>query len=461
MDSPTYTFAFPESGGEFKPVEVIDHRQGKALSFSITVGDRPEMLKSPIEVPPLMADLIDLAVALYVADRMANRYRYKKRTIHLRLPLPVRDEFLQPEVSRLLSKLLIWYTGDNWTFEFSQRRLPRLSEVQRLLPFTDAQPNEVVLWSGGLAALAGLCNRIRNAPEHRYILFGTGSNPEVIGVQRAVYQAVSRKLPRNSLLLSQINIRLDDTGDFTGRKNKAPRIRGFAFLLLGSAKALLEGENRLHVYENGVGAINLAFAGGIHGLDHSRAVHPKSLYLVGKFVEALTGSPFEVINPFIFNTKGWMCEALLTYGLSDIVAETISCDTKPRERFDEKVRHCGACSSCLLRRQSLAAAGIADETNYASILSESVRETGRVHYRAVKAQIARLENCLADSDPWAALCKAYPEVGEAALYLSGRTPAEVRERILNLLRCYVGEWKREGRTVGWELGDWFSAQAAA
>lgn len=463
MNETIYTFTFPELGGEFRKVDVIDHRRGMPLLFNLTVDDRPELLKSPVEVRHILADLIDLAVGIHAVDRMATSHRDERRRLEVRLPLRG-DEFRSRDVNQLLTNLLSWYTDDYWSFEFVKRKegSRRLNEVQLRLPwiFHNEKPKEVALWSGGLDALAGLCNRLRSDPNKQYFLFGTGSNSEVRGVQRTVAEEVSKKIGRGSVSCSQISIRLEETKDFDGRKNKAPRTRGFVVLLLGAAKALLEDQNRLYVYENGIGAINLAFSGGLHGIDHSRAVHPRSLYLVGEFIEALIGRPFEVINPFVFNTKAWMCEALRRYGFTDLVASTISCDSKPRARFGEKVRHCGSCTSCLLRRQALLAAGIGDETNYATILSNDViRDSKSTPLRAMRKQIATLEACLAELNSWNALSRKYPELKEAGLYLlsDGESPEEIQRRLVNLCTCYVREWKKCGGSLGWELeGDLFA-----
>ena len=77
-------------------------------------------------------------------------------------------------------------------------------------------------------------------------------------------------------------------------------------MLLGSAYSYLRGHRVLHVYENGIGAINLPYRKSAVGLDHSRSVHPETLRRVGLLMTELIDENFKVRNPFLFHTKAEM-----------------------------------------------------------------------------------------------------------------------------------------------------------
>jgi DNA phosphorothioation-dependent restriction protein DptG len=102
----------------------------------------------------------------------------------------------------------------------------------------------------------------------------------------------------------------------------------------------------------------------------------------------------------------------------------------------KKVRHCGTCSSCILRRQSLAAAGIPDETRYAIHepgydLSDS-QVTG---VKAVLSQMRLFRSCIESADARSALFDAFPDLVEASLYLDGQ-----ESDIVEMYRRHVDEW---------------------
>jgi hypothetical protein len=92
---------------------------------------------------------------------------------------------------------------------------------------------------------------------------------------------------------------------------------------------------------------------------------------------------------------------------------------------------CGACTSCLLRRQALHAAGRADLDAAASYRSSSPAHSFTL--QAMLWQIARLRACLAQPDPWMGLVSEFPEILDTAPL----APTDV----ISLYRAYVREWE--------------------
>lgn len=218
-----------------------------------------------------------------------------------------------------------------------------------------------------------------------HVLFGTGTNTIIHNTQQKIGKAISDEFSGRTTLIRILG-RLSETDTLI--KSSSLRSRGFFFTLLGSACAYLQGQSTLFVYENGIGAIDLPFRESEVGLDHSRAVHPRSLLYISELVTQLLGKSFLTQNPFLFQTKAQMCQILLQSQVAEFIFDTVSCDRRRREY----PMQCGYCSSCLLRRQALAAVEIEDKTDYtvkaANVHGRELSSSKADHLRAMLDQIA-------------------------------------------------------------------------
>ena len=275
-------------------VQFFDHSQNKKLTIGINVNDIEFKYRVKAEFPPIVADLIDIAVAIYTSDRLAPQsLTEKQRRFHVMLPVRHPELLNAESFLTKLDDLLKWTTDSEWVFDFQKRIAPERLVEHQSLPLAP-QGCEVTLWSGGLDALAGLYTRLLMYPEKRFILFGTGSNNSVYARQKRVYEEIQSIFPGRCHLF-RLPIRFDDSSEQP--KNKLSRARGVVFTLLGSACAYLMGEKVLCLYENGIGAINLPYRESAVGLDHSRSVHPLTLLMVSDLVSELLGEKFQVKNP--------------------------------------------------------------------------------------------------------------------------------------------------------------------
>ena len=385
---------------------------------------------------PAAIDLLDLAAAIYAADRL-GRHTLEGVRPHVHLTLPVRAPQALREHEPLLQEILDWLTGSDWTFSFSQRSgLPRKSEVGPLrIPFP-VENTECALWSGGLDALAGLYERASADDARRFLLIGTGANTQALGRQQDVFAGLHAVLLRR---VSLVRIPIHPRGTGRMRSNGLARARGLVHMLVGSAVAvLLSGAGGLSVYENGVGALNLPYSKAQVGLDHSRSVHPLTLNLVSEFVSEVLRRPFEISNPFLFQTKAQMLGGLADDGQCDLIFRTSSCDSPRRKRSVQ----CGECSSCVLRRQSIAAAGLEDLTGYVSDCATRSEMDSRFA-QAASRQAGVIEACIggdADSS-WERLTREYPDLDDVVDRLAGQAPAGMRAGFVALFRRHVADWR--------------------
>jgi len=438
MQQPDYTYTFDDIGDQFSRVQCLNHRTGESQTASVLVDDQQLSCKRQHLLPAQLADCVDLAVA----DRLSIRKADRSCHIHISLPIRHPEVFGDVQILKHLQDTLYWYTHDHWSFAFPARsQYGRFAERQPSL-FSPPPDHmiEIALWSGGLDSLAGVYHNLQMTPSTHYVLFGTGANTIIHNIQQRVAGLVEGLFPRRTTLV-QLPYRLDDTKEL--QKHSLQRARGFVFLLLGAVCASLEGQHTLSVYENGIGAINLPFSDAEVGLDHSLSVHPVSLLRMGELVTCVLGTPFAFRNPFLFQTKAQMCEALITSSaFRPLVSSTFTCDRPHREI----PMQCGYCSSCLLRRQALAALDVEDPTPYIATTEpldgSEPRPSDSDYLRAMLSQVASLRQCLATAAPWEHLSERYLSLVEIADEMSGweGMPRHViMERLVQLYERYVLE----------------------
>ena len=415
-------------------VKIVDQsKENMTYHLRVRVNDSEIVNTNTGALTPRLADLIDLLTAVFTADWLLPRSLEETKKILVRLPLREPKYFQQ--YSQYLQELLRWYTDDIWTFEFCNREARmRPSEQQPRLPFPE-ESCEVALWSGGLDAYAGVCNRIESKVSQSFTLVGSGSNTIVRGRQKIMADKVSEIYSLTKINFVQIPFDFEYETKLKPPQNQLFRARGFVFKLCGAICTLLQNQSSLHIYENGYGAFNLPFTQADIALAHTRSVHPISLIKTGDFVSSVVERPFRFENPFVFMTKGEMCQAITIH--PEAAFNTSSCDSPRRE----KNRQCGQCSSCLLRRLSLIIAFGEDLTAY--VEGQSLEGSASNHFRAMDIQAMRMKNIFNDEHPWRAWLSRYPEFRQWLPCLAQsykKEMVEVQHNTLNLFHKHSQEW---------------------
>lgn len=450
-----YHFFFEDLSSAPSPVHMTSPKRNDPSIFFAEVNDRQFLTQLQQTVPAHLADGIDIAIAVAIADRLSLRKGEQTCRIHLSIPVRHPEHFKQPALIQHLQDVLYWYTQDYWSLDFRPRtRYGREAERQNCLPFptTRTGPLEVALWSGGLDSLAGLYTRLSSNSSTHHILFGTGMNTQIHQKQAGCAHCIAHQFSERTTLV-QVPYRLHETKGMP--KHTLQRTRGFVFLLLGAICALLEKQHVLHIYENGIGALNLPFCEAEVGLDHSLSVHPLSLLRMEALVSDLFRETFTFTNPFLFQTKAQMCAALNDSPLvKELILATFTCD-RPHRDYPLQ---CGYCSSCLLRRQALATAmAIEDPTSYVLLellkQGRSIRPSYRHYFHAMDIQVASLRTYLATKDPWAQLCadNRYISLLETTdeLAKAHNVSKEVLStQFLHLYKQYVQEWEQVYLQIG-------------
>lgn len=405
---------------------------------------------------PLLADWVDIALAFYLADRLALRQDSNGRARSfqwgrvLDLKIPVRElaTWARPDVTSSLVRTLRYFTEDDWHVDFVPRvGAGRISESQGFLfPSALPAPVRVALYSGGLDSFAGAICRMAEFPSDAFVFVSGVTHTRQRSGQRKQLAAISRAFGRQ---VWHVAVPYGVSWALSGRRHaeeSSQRTRGFLFLTLGIATALATQAQELSVYENGVGAINLPYDGTQIGTSNSRAIHPLALRRMEDFVSCLIGQRFRIDNPFLLCTKAEMCRHPAVQDLRECIPLTFSCDGFPvRARGRAQ---CGSCTSCLLRRMSLESAGLSefDRTGYLNELPTSpgiVRKRQKDALRTMAWQAQRIRVALAKASPWEAIVREFVELqdlAEGMCRVTGETPVELQGKLLRLYGQYASEW---------------------
>ncbi len=465
----SYRFAF--DGNNHVRFAVDGDQLGPDLRF--TVNDYALATAFGVALHPALADIVDIAVAVYVVDRLAPRrpahadryHLYWTRHIRMQLPLRVPNLWINTELGRRLHRLLRSLTEDLWEFEFLTRSgRPRPSETMRtLLQTQPVEPVTVGLFSGGLDSLAGACRELLDPTGGTLFLISGRTNSRLGARQKVLSQQLCRKTHRDVRPLV-IEFGLRDRGGKQGEDEPSQRSRGFIFPVLAAVAALLAGASEIQVYEPGIGAINLPYTDAQLGAQATRATDPRMLLALSEFVTMASGRPFSVRAPYLFATKAELCRSIAALGVSDLAIETVSCDNVSLRVKDHT--HCGLCTSCLLRRQGLYGAGLGDLDRGCGIYKDdvlagpsAVRFEKLYYLRAMDHQARKLEYALAMADPWQKLGRMYPQLVEIAFALAGtdRPLQAVESEIVDLYRRYCVEWADFRASIPRALASWTGA----
>jgi 7-cyano-7-deazaguanine synthase in queuosine biosynthesis len=377
-------------------------------------------------LPGLAADLLEIAASIHAIDRLVPRLTERQRpagvvwTRSLRADIPVRDPDRWRQQIPLLSQLLHWLTDDDWSVEFSplQPGAGMLDTPQQFLFDTVPDGAVPVLFSGGLDSAAGLASELLHGDA---VGISMHTNGWMDGVQRRVLAALNEASHHQCVPLRyRISVR--------NSTEASQRSRGLLFLAAGVATAWAMHQDHLRVFENGIGAVNLPFLRSQQGAQATKSVHPLTLRMVQDLASAVSGRSFVIDAPAMALTKAELLRCAPS-AAGKALGLTVSCDVGFAARVPEH-RACGACTSCLLRLQSLTAAGLT------GLLPMDIHERKghdwEFNLNAMIWQATRMRACLESPEPWQRMVSEFPDL----IHVTSLTQQEV----VRLYRAYVQEW---------------------
>jgi 7-cyano-7-deazaguanine synthase in queuosine biosynthesis len=380
------------------------------------------------DLPPVAADLLEIAAMTYAADRLVPRPSEREWSDgsnwgrQLWLQVPVRNPSLWSSVTERLTGLLGWLTDDVWTIEFSQlaHGAGPLDNRQGFLFNTVPRGSPCALFSGGLDSALGLAQDLRSSGA---IVVSVDTNNRMKAAQRRIVRALEGDGSTTCVQL-QYRVSLREP-----ERENSQRTRGLLFLATGIATAWALGQDRLRVYENGIGAINLPYLRSQEGAQATRSMHPRTLRMAGDLASAVSGRSFKVEAPYLLLTKAEAVRAVPQMKAA-VIAAAVSCGTAFAARVAGAAQ-CGTCTSCLLRRQALIAGGRSDADELTQYRTRS--PAGTRELAAMIWQLERLRNCLGKTDQWQGIVSEFPPIMDAECV----APAQ----LTRLYGAYVREWQ--------------------
>jgi 7-cyano-7-deazaguanine synthase in queuosine biosynthesis len=421
--------------------EMKSSESGESHRISYDFDDRVLANVAVGHVPERLVDFYGILQGLRSIDRYARRTwngdrRPKEQRGPRRLiaPFPVRDvDFWRASRAEKLLTELVWQlSGDQLQVSFvpmSERT--RVYEAQRRLPIdVPARFDAVTLFSGGLDSLFGLISCVGPDRANRTLAISLDTNNRQVAVQSRIIDELCRYEPYGKWELSIVHLplRFQLTPDRTSRESSF-RMRVLGFLAAGILAAMGVGIDRLVVAENGPGALNLPSNATLGGALLNRGMHPTTLKLVAELVSLALERPFEIENIGFDLTKRQMVNNLSNAGFRELLDLTNSCDRFPYTRAG---KHCGTCSSCLLR-----ALATLDHSLLFDRLGDDrmpfPRRLARMSHSAAFAHLsllrARLDEVFASGSPLERLWVIDPNVKDACQALAP-------EDLLYMLRAF-------------------------
>lgn len=386
---------------------------------------------------PLVFDLLVLAAAVEFSDKIRRRSAMRWGRL-IELSIPVHDVVLWTsiEVGKRLQAALEFLTGDKWIVSFRSRAQAEepISRQEALsLPHgaKAVMPYSNGLDSRAVAALAGA------RPSDGLVKIRLG-----VAASRAAFAAVPYDVSMRG---------------FTNLESSG-RARGFKFTLIGAIGAYLAGVDRVIMPESGQGAIGPVLVPVGQAYEDYRN-HPAFTDRMTAFLRVILGRDIRFEYPRLWFTKG---ETLAAYieqeGAKADWPDTRSCWQRSQQMgFEGKLRQCGICAACQLRRMSLYAAGLteADDVYMWSNLKLPRFDDGvPPAFGASKAQREYAIAGVLHLDHLAALADVAADDDTVALAAfdiarsQGITEAEATSKIGRLLKQHQKEWRDYVQMLG-------------
>ena len=268
------------------------------------------------------------------------------RDFALQVPVHDPDHWNSAAVSAALHDALKLLTGDQWQITFKPRKAP--ASIPRQMNFNLPDDTRVIIpFSDGLdsRAVAGLME-LKHGQKLLRVRLGLKSlNGYRTGSQRIPFASVPyqvRPHKRRSVETSA-------------------RSRGFKFALLSGVAAHLSGAQQIIVPESGQGVLGPSLVPVGQAYEDYRN-HPLFANRMETFLSALLQHEIHYTYSRLWHTKAETLAEFVENCPDNLNwTQTRSCWQGQRQvSVSGKLRQCGICAACILRRMSVHAAGLTE-----------------------------------------------------------------------------------------------------
>ena len=394
---------------------------------------------------PIVYDALLVAAAVEFADRRLRRRLFSWHR-QFDIQIPVHDPALwnSAKVSAALHDALSFLTGDQWNITFRERvavldrpeqcRLDLPSGIQSIIPYSDGLDSRIV---------AGLLSRELGNTLVRVRLGSQDVKPSGKG-----YSHHFTAIPYEVKLKKGESV------------ESSMRSRGFKFALISGLAAYLARAKDVIVSESGQGSLGPPLVTVGQGYDDYRT-HPLFTQKMERLLRAFLGHSISFQFPRIWHTKAETLASFTSECSPAEWADTRSCWQGNRQvGVDAKLRQCGICAACMLRRMSVHAAGLVEEnTTYVweNLGSETFEGGAAPSFPARQITGKQAQYALAGTlhlDHLAGLQASNADAHNLklnAFQLSrslGSSEPEVRGKLSRLLSQHETEWKQFVESLG-------------
>ena len=389
---------------------------------------------------PEIHDLMLLAGSVSFADSLVTRKTSKGWSRNFEIYVPVYDPgfWRQGKTLSFLRNALEPLTGDIWHFNFLQRNKKCEIPDQTLFDMGEG-PVTVIPYSDGLDSFAVARLQADLRSEESFFLVTTGNQKNA-----------DRKWEENRLDGRKRRVSIPfsvpkKTGSYRLRENSC-QSRPFVFGIMAGIAAYLCKSKRIVIPESGQGSLGPSLVPVGFEIADIRG-HPKFSKRLAEFLNFCLEGEVRIEHPQLWKTKGETLNELADLSLGENWEETKSCPRMRQMNLNGRKVHCGVCSSCLLRRQSLLVSGLGDnsETYYWENISEILfsqnptRGNNQCSEHAKNGVLSLHQlACLLDSNP-----SGKNSIQLEALELSeilGESFEEVEGKIHKLILTHKEEW---------------------
>jgi len=285
-------------------------------------------------------DLLIVCASVEYADRRWARARRQwARHIHVTIPVLELSAWQDANVQQYLRDTLRHLTGDEWQFRFVQNEGGASDKPRQRPLFPKQQKEFAIAYSEGLDSLcvSGLYNE----------------NDVAVCVRVSKHKQRRRKEePPFDRLPFDVSVKQS--------AEDSVRSRGFKFASITAIAAHLSKVNQIIVPESGQGALGPVLL-PLRNIYPDYRNHPTFFRRMERFIQALLGISVCYEQPRLWYTKGQTIAAFLAKPNVKVpqIINTRSCwQQRANVRVGGKLRQCGVCAACQLRRMSLHAADI-------------------------------------------------------------------------------------------------------
>jgi hypothetical protein len=344
------------SGMQVAKEPVHLHLSGINPNIALRIQDISK--SSAANISDVFKDLVEIATYVYCADQAITRGGKADKGLganwrrRLRFQIPVRrpDIWSSPKINECLCNILEFLSDDFYTFEFKKlKHPPPFEKYLEGLGDPNLRPDGIVLFSGGLDSLAGA---VKEAviEKRQIILVSHRSAPKILTKQRNLIDELAKHCVNPPL---HVPVWIRKHGNW-GREF-TQRTRSFLYAGLGATIAQIFNIPKIGMYENGVVSLNLPISAQVIGARATRSTHPIVISGFSQLFSLIMDKPFEVQNPFLWNTRADLVKSIVEAGCADLIKYTVSCAHVME--MTGLHTHCGKCSQCIDRRFAILSTG--------------------------------------------------------------------------------------------------------